>query len=60
MKPAEITMAPITPALTHSLITAGTVGAGVITTARSTGSGTEAMFLYALIPSTLGRFKLMG
>ena len=60
LKPAEMMIAPFTPASTHSLITAGTVGAGVTTTARSTGSGTEAMFLYALIPSTLGRFELIG
>src|SRR5271157_3494986 len=60
LKPAEITIAPVTPASTHSLITPGTVAAGVTTTARSIGSGADLMFLYALIPSTLGRFGLIG
>ena len=53
-------IAPLTPASTHSAITPGTVGAGVTTTARSTGSGTAAIVGYARIPSTLGRFGLTG
>ena len=55
LKPAEITIAALTPASAHSQITLGTVGAGVTTTARSIGSGIEATFLYAFIPSTRRR-----
>jgi hypothetical protein len=40
LNPAEITMTPRTPAATHSVMIAGTEGAGVTTTARSTRSGT--------------------
>ena len=43
LNPAEMMIAPLTPASTHSPITSGTVGAGVTTTARSTGSGTAAI-----------------
>ena len=60
LKPAEMTIAPRTPASTHSPIRSGTVGARVAMTARSTGSGTADSFGYALIPSTLGRFRLIG
>ena len=60
LNPAEITIAPRTPASTHSPITSGTVAAGVTITARSTGSGTSPIVGYALIPSTFGRFGLTG
>ena len=40
LKPAEMMMALLTPRSTHSLMMPGTVGAGVTTTTRSTGSGT--------------------
>jgi hypothetical protein len=42
-KPAEIMMAPSTPASTHSLMICGTVGAGAAMTARSTRAGTSEM-----------------
>src|SRR5436190_647203 len=60
LKPADMTIAPFTPTWPHSWITFGTDGAGVTTTARSTGSGTSRTLLYARIPSTLLRFGLMG
>ncbi|MFA5914327.1 MAG: hypothetical protein WC830_12290 [Burkholderiales bacterium] len=41
LKPAEMMIAPFTPAATHSPTISGTVGAGVTMTARSTGSGTS-------------------
>ena len=41
LNPAEMMMAPRTPAATHSAMMPGTVLAGVTTTARSTGSGIE-------------------
>ena len=40
LNPAEMTMAPCTRLSTHSRMMAGTLGAGVTTTARSTWSGT--------------------
>ena len=43
LKPAEMMIAPWTPASTHSPMMPGTVGAGVTMTARSTGSGTAVM-----------------
>jgi hypothetical protein len=43
LNPAEMTIAPGTPAATHSPMMPGTVGAGVTITARSTSSGTSAM-----------------
>ena len=43
LKPADIMMAPFTPAATHSRTTPGTVMAGVTITARSTLSGTAAI-----------------
>ena len=43
LKPAEMMIAPRTPASTHSAIRSGTAGAGVTMTARSTRSGTAAM-----------------
>src|SRR5687768_12388332 len=60
LKPAEMMIAPRTPASTHSAMMPGTVGAGVTTTARSTFSGTSFIDLYALMPRTLGRFGLTG
>ncbi len=36
LKPAEMMMAPLTPASAHSPMMSGTVGAGVTMTARST------------------------
>ena len=60
LKPAEMMIAFGTPPSTHSPIIAGTVGAGVTMTARSTGSGTSPRRGYALIPSTFGRFGLTG
>jgi hypothetical protein len=39
-----MTIAPFTPASAHSPMMPGTAGAGVTTTARSTFSGTAAMF----------------
>jgi hypothetical protein len=42
LKPAEMTMAPLTPAWTHSATRTGTLGFGVTTMARSTRSGTAA------------------
>ena len=53
-------MAARTPASTHSPIRSGTVGAGVATMAKSIGSGTSPMCGWALIPSTLRRFGLIG
>ncbi len=41
LNPAEITIAPRTPAFTHSPTTLGTVAAGVTITARSTASGSS-------------------
>jgi hypothetical protein len=43
LKPAEITTTAFALAFTHSATTAGTVGAGVTTTTRSTASGTVPM-----------------
>ena len=60
LKPAEMMIAPFTPAATHSRTTPGTVLAGVTITARSTLSGTAATVGYARIPSTLVRFGLTG
>ena len=44
LNPAEMMIAPFTPAATHSLTIPGTVAAGVTMSARSTGSGTWATF----------------
>ena len=41
LKPAEIMIAPPTPASTHSLMICGTVGAGAAMTASSTRAGTS-------------------
>ena len=41
LKPAEMMTAPGTPASAHSRMRPGTVAAGVVMTARSTGSGTD-------------------
>ena len=60
LKPAEMMIAPLTPASAHSPMTWGTVGAGVTTTARLTGSGTAAMLGYDRMPSTFGRLGLTG
>src|SRR5215467_13831348 len=60
LNPAEMTMAPPTPACAHSRMTPGTVAAGVTTTARSTGSGTSPIEAQALIPRTFRRFALTG
>ena len=51
-KPADTTIAPLTPALAHSSRTSGTVVAGVATTARSTCSGTAAMLGTHAMPKT--------
>src|SRR5262245_18765037 len=59
-KPAEMMMAPLTPASMHSLTIPGTDGAGVTITARSTAPGTALIAGYALIPSTLPRLGLTG
>ncbi len=53
-------IAALTPALTHSPMIPGTVGAGVTITARSIGSGKADTRGYALTPSTFGRFGLTG
>ena len=58
LNPAEMMIAPLTPRDTFA-DHAGTVGAGVTTTARSTGSGTSPMWVSA-IPRTLGRLGLTG
>ena len=58
--PAEITIAPLTPASAHCSITDGTLAAGVTTTAKSTFSGTAAIFGYAFIPSTFARLGFTG
>ncbi len=58
LKPAEMMIAPFTPASTHSLITPGTVGAGVTTTARSTGSGTDCDVLVGLDPQHVGPVRI--
>ena len=60
LNPAEMMMAARTPASTHSPIRSGTVGAGVTTMARSTGSGTSPMRGWALIPSTLPPLRVDG
>src|SRR5215210_7377302 len=60
LKPAEMTMAPSTPASAHSRMIPGTVGAGETMTARSTCSGTSRTLGYAFIPRTLDRFGLTG
>ena len=60
LNPAEMMIAPGTPASTHSPMTPGTTFAGSTMTARSTFSGTDAMFGYALIPSTLDRLGFTG
>ena len=41
LKPAEMMMAPSTPASTHSPMMSGTAGAGATMTARSTFAGTS-------------------
>ncbi len=43
LKPAEMMIAPLTPASAHCWSTPGTAGAGMTITARSTRSGTTAM-----------------
>ncbi len=45
---------------THSSMTPCTVSAGVVTIAKSVGSGSRQQFLYARTPSTLGRWELTG
>ena len=60
LKPAEMMIAPGTPAAARSPITSGMLGAGVTRTARSTRSGTSAMRGYALMPRTLFRWGLIG
>src|SRR5471030_3193589 len=60
LKPAEMTMAPRTPAAAHSRMTPGTAFAGVITTARSIGCGKAATFDQHFTPSTCSRFSLTG
>src|SRR5271165_2207056 len=60
LKPAEITMPAGTPAATDSARTSGTESAGVVTTTRSTLSGSSETLGYALIPNTLGRFEFTG
>ena len=60
LKPAEIITAPVTPAEAHSLITSGTVAAGVAMIARSTVAGASEILGKALAPSTLFLFKLIG
>ena len=60
LKPAEMTMAPFTPAAAQSRMTPGIAGAGVMITARSTSAGTALTLGYALIPSTLGRLRFTG
>ncbi len=44
LKPAEMTIAALTPFSPHSRMTLGITCAGVMMTARSTRSGTELMF----------------
>ena len=52
LNPAEMMIAPFTPAATHSAMIPGTVGAGVAMIASSICSGTSAIVGYALMPST--------
>ena len=58
LNPAEMMIAPLTPASTHSPITSGTVGAGVTTTARSTGSGTAAIAGVSPDPQHVGPVRI--
>src|SRR5215204_2529457 len=60
LKPAEIIMAPSTPASTHSRIISGTAGAGATMSARSTLAGTSETEGYAFMPSTLGLCEFTG
>ncbi len=60
LKPAEMIIAPFTPALPQSCTMPGTVGGGVMMTARSGFAGTAVMLGYALTPSTVSRFGLTG
>ena len=53
-----MTIAPLTPAATHSRITSGTVAAGVTTTARSTGSGSAPTEGYARHAEDVGALRV--
>ena len=60
LNPAEITMPAGIPAATDSARTSGTLSAGVVTTTRSTLSGSSETLGYALMPRTFGRLELTG
>ncbi len=60
LKPAEMMTAPGILMSAQELIMPGTAAAGVVTTTRSTFSGTAAILGYALMPSTLARVGFTG
>jgi hypothetical protein len=60
LNPAEVTIALVTPASTHSRTIDGTMAAGVTMTARSTRSGTAAIAGYARTPRMLEYFGFTG
>src|SRR5713101_3785935 len=60
LKPAEITMRPLTPSFPHSSVTAGTAAAGTTTTATSTLSGKSPIEGYDLTPLIEQSFGLTG
>ena len=60
LKPAVITMAPLSFFFPHSSSTAGTIVFFVTTTARSIFPGTSRTDLYAFLSNTVSRDGLIG